>query len=221
MLFVNSSGSIRGSAPIPINKRVQIIRWAEQRDAVIIEDDFNGELRCTSKPVPALQGMCSERVVYIGSFSKLLLPSVRISYMVLPPVLADLYHKRMDNYNQTSSKTEQLALANYISCGRLDRQLRKLRNIYARKATVMYEEVKNAFPADAMVEVIETALSVRIKLRLNADMDYLKAAAKDNGIRLGKCREKNGLKYFYLGFSGIPEGAIHDAVCALKAVLIK
>ena len=220
ILFVNSSGSIRGSSPIPVNKRLEIIRWAQTRDAVIIEDDFNGELRCTSKPVPALQGMSPSRVVYIGSFSKLLLPSVRISYMVLPPSLAAIYRERSSNYNQTSSKAEQLALAHYISCGRLDRQLRRLRKIYSEKSMIMYDAVKREFPKDTVVEIIETALCVRIKLKLAVTLDTVKEKACGEGIRLGKCREKNGLKYFYLSFAGISAEKIPDAVKALADLLL-
>ncbi len=219
VVFVNSSGSIRGSAPIPINKRAALIRWAEKHDAVIIEDDFNGELRCMSKPVPALQGMCSDRVVYIGSFSKLLLPSVRISYMVLPPALAQMYSERMEHYNQTSSKAEQLALAHYIFCGRLDRQLRRLRKLYAEKAMLMYNAVKKEFPPDTVAEIIETALSVRIKLRVDGELSEIKAQMAENGIRPGKCREKNGLKYFYLSFAGIPKEKIGEAIRALAQMI--
>ncbi len=216
ILFVNSSGSIRGSSPIPINKRMEIIRWAKKNDAIIIEDDFNGELRYTSKPVPALQGLCSERVVYIGSFSKLLLPSVRISYMVLPERLAEIYSERSHNYNQTSSKIEQLALAEYIRSGRLERQLRKLRKVYAIKSKILLESLKEAFGDIAIIEVIETALCVRIKLDTPQTMEQLKKKAEDNEIKLGKCREKNGLKYFYLCFSGIETEKIPDAVRHLK-----
>ena len=219
ILFVNSSGSIRGSDPIPINKRLELIRWAQERDAVIIEDDFNGELRCTSKPVPALQGLCPSRVVYIGSFSKLLLPSVRISYMVLPPSLAEKYAQRMSNYNQTSSKTEQLALAHYISSGRLDRQLRRLRKLYSEKSQKMYDNVKATFPDDTTVEIIETALCVRIKLHTEKTMDEIVSCASSNGIRLGKCREKNGLKYFYLSFAGICSESIPEAVRSFYEVI--
>ena len=215
VLFVNSSGSMRGSAPIPVNKRAQIIRWAKQHDAVIIEDDFNGELRYTSKPVPALQGMCGSRVVYLGSFSKLLLPSVRISYMVLPPSLSGRYAERCSNYNQTASKAEQLALAQYISCGRLDRQLRRLRKLYSEKSAVMYASVKECFPSDTIVDVIETALCVRIKLNTETSLDELRKRAENSGIRLGKCREKNGLKYFYLSFAGIASDEIPQAVNCL------
>ncbi len=219
IIFVNSSGSIRGSAPIPINKRNQIINWANQKNAIIIEDDFNGELRCMSKPVPAIQGMCSDRVVYIGSFSKLLLPSVRLSYMALPPALAKTYHERMKNYNQTASKIEQLALAEYINCGRIDRRLRHLRKLYSEKALIMYNEVKANFPDNAIVEIIETALCIRIKMSIDDSIENIRQKAEKNGIRLGKCREKNNLKYLYLSFAGIPKEQIPDSIKSLRNIL--
>ena len=218
MLFVNSSGSIRGSAPIPINKRMEIIRHAEKNDAIIIEDDFNGELRYNSKPVPALQGICSDRVVYIGSFSKLLLPSVRISYMVMPESLAKIYRERQQNYNQTSSKIEQLALAEYIKSGRLERQLRKLRKIYAIKSKLLSECLDKSFGENSIIDVVETALCVRIKLNSPHSLEELEKRAVNGGIKLGKCREKNGLKYFYLCFSGIETDEIPLAVEHLKNV---
>ena len=218
IIFVNSSGSNRGSAPIPINKRMEIIRHAENNNAIIIEDDFNGELRYNSKPVPALQGMCSDRVVYIGSFSKLLLPSVRISYMVMPDSLACVYRERCHNYNQTSSKIEQLALAQYIKSGRLERQLRKLRKIYAIKSKLLSDCLNKSFGENSIIEVIETALCVRIKLDSPYSLEELQSRAFGSGIKLGKCREKNGLKYFYLCFSGIETEKIPQAVEYLKNI---
>ena len=215
ILFINSSGSIRGSAPLSINKRSEIIAWANSHDAIIIEDDYNGELRYTSKPIPALQGLCSDRVVYIGSFSKLLLPSVRISYMIIPEILTKQYELCRKYYNQTSSKIEQLALAEYINAGRLDKQLRKLRKIYAQKSDILSESIKTHFGQTVTIDIIETALCVRIKLRSDKSVDWHIGQALKNGIKLGKCREKNGLKYFYLSFSGISAENIDNAVIAL------
>ena len=216
ILFINSSGSIRGSAPLSINKRSEIISWAKKHDAIIIEDDYNGELRYTSKPVPALQGLCSERVVYIGSFSKLLLPSVRIGYMIIPDTLTNTYSAYSKYYNQTSSKIEQLALAEYINAGRLDKQLRKLRKIYAEKCDILVKSIKAHFGNCVSIDIIETALCVRIKLRSENSLDMHKEQALKNGIILGKSREKNGLKYFYLSFSGISAENIDSAAAALK-----
>ena len=216
ILFINSSGSIRGSAPLSINKRSEIIAWANSHDAIIIEDDYNGELRYTSKPIPALQGLCSDRVVYIGSFSKLLLPSVRIGYMIIPDILTDRYNQCGNYYNQTSSKIEQLALAEYINAGRLYKQLRKLRKIYAQKSDILSSSIKTHFGQSVMIDIIETALCVRIKLRSDKSLDWHIGQALQNGIKLGKCREKNGVKYFYLSFSGISAENIDNAVIALK-----
>ncbi len=218
ILFVNSSGSNRGSAPLPYNKRMEIIGWAERNNAIIIEDDYNGELRYTSKPVPALQSMNNDRVIYIGSFSKLLLPSVRIGYMVLPDHLLKLYEAKKHNYNQTASKTEQLALAEYINLGRLDRQLRKLRKIYAVKSELLLSALRKHFGGNTIIETVETALCVRLKIKTSISLDELKNKAKESGIRIGKCREKNGLKYIYLSFAGIATDKLEEAAEELYKV---
>ena len=218
IIFINSSGSNRGSAPLPYNKRMEIIGWVDNHDAMIIEDDYNGELRYTSKPVPALQNMNNDRVIYIGSFSKLLIPSVRISYMVLPDHLLKRYKAISRNYNQTASKTEQLALAEYIRVGRLDRQLRKLRKTYSVKSERLAQSLKKHFGSDVFIDVIETALCVRLKMKTSVPLDTLGNTAEKNGILIGKCREKNGLKYIYLSFVGIPFEQMEDAVGELHRI---
>ena len=76
-----------------------------------------------------------------------------------------IYKLRSRNYNQTASKTEQLALAEYIRSGRLERQLRKLRKIYALKSELLLKSLKKLFSDNAVIEVIETALCVRLKLK--------------------------------------------------------
>lgn len=83
ILLINPSGNLQSGKALKVSKRNELLRWTEENDAIIIEDDYNGELKYSSKPIPAMQGSNKNRVVYIGSFSKLLLPSVRIGYMVL------------------------------------------------------------------------------------------------------------------------------------------
>ena len=80
---------------MPVSKRLQILKWAkEQKDRYIIEDDYDSEFRYSGKPVPALQGLdTGENVIYMGTFSKLLIPSLRISYMVLPISLINIYQE--------------------------------------------------------------------------------------------------------------------------------
>ena len=77
---------------IPMSRRFEILNWAQQRGRLVIEDDYNGELRYSAKPIPALQSLSDgKRVAYLGSFSKLLLPSVRIGYLAMPEELAYPY----------------------------------------------------------------------------------------------------------------------------------
>lgn len=219
ILFVNPSGNLETGRPLKMDRRVELIKWAKDTNSVIIEDDYNGELRYTSHPIPALQGTDSERVVYIGSFSKLLLPSVRIGYMVLPTDLLDIYNRRAGAYNQTASKVEQLALAEYIKSGGLERKLRRLRKLYRAKSEVLISSLKKHFGNSIKITLQETSLCVNAELesKLSQERFFTEAAAKS--IRLGAYKSnKDGYVGFKLGFGGIPIEDIEAAVKLLKEI---
>ena len=134
MVYLSPSHSFPYGATIPHRKRIQLMQWAKRRNAIVFEDDYDGELRYTGKPLATLSGLDEDgRVIYLGTFSKLLPPSIRISYAVLPDRLLPLYQSIADQYNQTSSTIEQLTMARFMEEGRLERQFRRLRRIYARK----------------------------------------------------------------------------------------
>ncbi len=217
ILFVNPSGNLVNGQPMKMNKRYELLYWAEQCNGIIIEDDYNGELRYTSHPIPSLQGMNSDRVVYIGSFSKLLLPSVRIGYMVLPPTLMKAYLPKSKFYNQTASKIEQLALASYIHEGRLDKQLRRLRKIYAEKSTAFLSALRKAFPSDAKITLHENSLSVSLTLKDNGIP--LEQRALQNGLKITHIPTANPDEYMVrLGFAGIPFDDIQPAIDILRQI---
>ena len=194
-------------------RRAALSEWAGKKNGrIIIEDDYNGELRYSARGVPAFQGKESERVIYIGSFSKLLLPSVRIAYMVLPDYLADIFESRKNYYNQTCGKTEQLALTSYIESGALERHLRKLRKLYNRKSRILCDELKENIRAFSSLELFETSLTVLLKTVYKASSDELCKTALKSGIRLipsDNCGEVR------LCFGGIMPEDIHSAVTAL------
>lgn len=219
LFFVNPSGNLTTGQPMKMNQRYELLFWAEQSGGIIIEDDYNGELRYTSRPIPALQGMNSDRVVYMGSFSKLLLPSVRIGYMVLPEILLDIYRKKSELYNQTASKIEQLALARYINEGQLDRQLRRLRKIYAEKCTVLTESIQNLFGNDVKMILNENSLCITITLKNNGK-DIENEALK-KGVKVTHIESERKDEYILrLGFAGIPVEDIEPAVRILREIYI-
>jgi len=133
-VYVSPSNQFPTGYVMPIAKRYELLDWATGNNSIIIEDDYDSELRYFGKPIPSLQGLdIHQRVVYLGSFSSTLFPSIKISYMVLPPTMAEVFDEFRRDYTQTCSKTEQLTLAIYMSKGLYQTNIKKLRTLYSQK----------------------------------------------------------------------------------------
>jgi GntR family transcriptional regulator / MocR family aminotransferase len=215
-VFVSPSNRVQTGASIPMNRRFELLEWARETGGIIIEDDYNGELRYKARPIPAMQGMDDGRnVVYLGSFSKLLLPSVRIGYMVLLPKLLERYQARASRYNQTASKIEQLALARYVKDGQLERQLRRLRKLYAEKSAALIEALEQAFGSQIKIMLQETPLCLVLTVNTAKTSQELCNLAAQKGVRIMPV--KGDTPKVTLGFAGIPLEEIGSAVGCLKA----
>jgi GntR family transcriptional regulator/MocR family aminotransferase len=211
--YVSPSSRQGCGNPIPLLRRQELLQWAAQRGGLLIEDDYNGELRYRARPIPSMQGMAADgRVIYFGSFSKLLLPSVRVGYMVLPPRLLPLYLARASHYNQTASKVEQLALADYVKSGQLERQLRRLRKVYAQKSSQLLRCLHQAFGARAQLHLQETPLCVTLHLQDAPSPARLAELAAAHDVRVCPGPENQ----VTLGFAGIPLEQIAPGVLALR-----
>lgn len=123
---------------MPIPKRMELIRWADNNNGFILEDDYDSELRLSGRPVPSLYSLDnSGRVVYIGSFSTVIAPSLRISYMILPDLLNERYKGIINGYRSTVSTAEQLVLSEYINKGLYARHLRRMRKKCSEKLKLL------------------------------------------------------------------------------------
>lgn len=215
MLYINSGSHGSDHKPISKEKRNELLKWAETKNAFIIEDDHNGELRYHSKTAPALQGFdIGKHIIYIGSFSKLLLPSLRISYMVFTNDLLAKFEKRKENYSPTSSKIEQLALAHYIVDGHLERHVKKLRKRYEQKSKLMEKQLEKYFPqANCILE--EAALQFIMRFPSEYIVDDLIYKARKHKILI----QKNTDNHLVISFAAIKENEIEDAIYALKLAL--
>lgn len=120
---------------MPIKRRLELLSWAREADGrYIIEDDYDSEFRYKGKPVPSLQGIdTEEKVIYLGTFSKAVAPSIRISYLVLPQKLLDVYRRDFSFYSNTVARTEQKQMTEFMTRGYFERHLNRMRNIYKSK----------------------------------------------------------------------------------------
>ncbi|MDO9543595.1 MAG: hypothetical protein Q7J00_00265, partial [Synergistaceae bacterium] len=153
---------------------------------------------------------------YIGSFSRLLLPSVRIAYMVIPHHLAETARIKSSLYDQTSSKIEQLALAEYIRDGHLERHIRRSRKTYQVKSKEMLRVLNEVFKDKAECRLLETSLCAAVTIKTVADEGILLGSAISGGIMVDQLFCSSEGRYTAnLSFAGIPLEKIKPAIKAL------
>ena len=219
LILINPNFTNESGANMPVNRRLEIIEWAKNNNALIIEDDYNGELRYITHPMPCVQNYDSENTVYLGSFSKVLLPSVRISYMVLPDKCMTAYNKIKRITNQTASKAEQLALAKYIESGKIDAHLRKARRIYLEKSKVILDSIKKQFGNSAKIVFNETSLYISIFV--SGDVNRKAVDEKLKKLSVGIMPYKTENNEFGLSFSGIPQEKITRGIEILAETVLE
>lgn len=131
----------------PIGRRHALLRWAEASDGFIIEDDYDSEFRYKGRPIPALQGMDdSQKVIYMGTFSRSIAPAIRVGFMVLPESLLALYRKKAGFYASTVSRIDQNILTHFITEGYYERHLNRMRAVYKGKHDTLLNGLKELEP---------------------------------------------------------------------------
>ncbi len=216
VLFLTPSALSKISVTALGKRRNEYKEWASKAEnRLLIEDDYNGELRFSARTVPAFQSKIPEKTVYIGSFSKLLLPSVRLAFMVLPSPLTERFTKRKNDFNQTCGKTEQLALSRYILNGNLEKHLRRLRRQYYNKSQLLLLELNEKFP-NAKITVYETSLTAELQTHLNVESKEISEYLFKNGIKVIPSIKNGTIK---LSFAGIKSEKINNAVGEIKSLL--
>jgi len=223
LVYVSPSHQFPTGYIMPIGKRYQLLNWAEQRNGIIIEDDYDSEFRYFGRPIPALKGLDNrERVVYLGSFSKVIPPSIRVSYMVLPEKFLGIYQKKSSLYNQTASTIEQLALAQFMTDGHLERQIRRLRKLYYEKRKLFLEEIQKILGENVKINGTESGLHVILSLKSELSAQELAARALAHGCRVASIQDyywqlsPEKMPQVLLYFSKIPANEMKEGIIRLK-----
>ena len=128
---------------MPVGERYRLLSWAaESPKRYIVEDDYDSEFRMTGKPIPALQNIdVTEKVIYLNTFSKTMTSAIRLSYMVLPPHLAEKFHNELSFYSCTVSNLDQYVMAKFIDLGYYETHINRMRNLYRAKRDVLLSAI--------------------------------------------------------------------------------
>jgi GntR family transcriptional regulator/MocR family aminotransferase len=143
LVYVTPSHQFPLGVTLSLARRLALLEWARQAEAYILEDDYDSEYRFAGRPLAALQGLdTAERVIYVGTFSKVLFPALRIGYLILPPPLVEPFTQVRRLIDVHSPVLEQAALADFLAEGHFTRHLRRMRTLYAARRAVLLEALR-------------------------------------------------------------------------------
>lgn len=178
----------------PVDRRYELLLWADEEDGrYIIEDDYDSEFRINGKPIPPLQSIDNyEKVIYMNTFSKSLTSTIRISYMVLPVHLANIYYEKLSFYACPVSTFEQYTLAAFIKKGYFEKHINRMRLHYGRKRKQILDIIDQVFEPGEY-EVIENDSGLHFILAINATrkVEEVKAVMRSKRVRINSVDDYN------------------------------
>ncbi|QBD75390.1 PLP-dependent aminotransferase family protein [Ktedonosporobacter rubrisoli] len=222
--FITPSHQFPLGGTLPVQRRQQLLQFVRASGGYIIEDDYDSEMRYSGAVVSSVQGLGPERVIYIGTFSKILAPSLRIGYVILPPPLLETARNLKRFMDMHSPSFDQLILASFISEGHLDRHVLKMRRLYRRRRDALLNSLKTCFPHHLQISGAATGLNLLASfedITFNAD---LLAAIEAAGVRVYPVetyaiRKRLHLHELIMGYANLSEARIVEGIHRLQAVL--
>jgi GntR family transcriptional regulator/MocR family aminotransferase len=206
LVYVTPSHQYPLGLPMSLERRLELLDWAERNDAVLVEDDYDSEFRYTGRPLEPLHSLDSRgRVVYVGSFSKVLSPALRLGFLVAPVSLVPALVKARYLTDWHAPNVEQAALAAFMAEGGFARHVRRMRKIYRERHEILSAALARDF-ADFLTPLPSTA-GLHLSAVSPADCGGLVRAARRRGVRL-----------YSLGDFGVGEERRHGLVFGYGSV---
>lgn len=224
LIYVTPSHQFPTGAVLSLPRRLELLAWAEQAGVLIIEDDYDSEFRYEGQPIPALQGLGrADSVVYIGTFSKVMFPSLRIAYLVVPPRLVNVFARAKWLADRQSPLLEQYVLADFINEGHLERHIRRMKALYDGRRQALVRSLVT-YLGDRVTILGENAgmhLMVRLSTNLSDRMLVERAATVGVGLVSADRYYLNNVSAgeFVLGYSDLGVAEIEAGVQKLATVI--
>lgn len=217
LAFVTPTNQFPQGGAMPLERRLALLQWAQHNQAFIIEDDYDGELRYHGHPLAALQGLdLTGQVIYLGTFSKVLFPALRLAYVVLPSTLSVPFLQMKAVVDRGAPTLTQAAVADFITEGHFERHLHHLRQAYSRRRAVLLQALADHIPLPLRYAQEAAGLHVMVYLPPGIDEQKLVQAAAAHGVGIYPGSTYHLLQpsppSILLGFSGLDEAEINEGI---------
>lgn len=224
MIYTTPSHQFPLGVTMSATRRMQLLQWAAREGRWIVEDDYDGEYRFGGKPVPALQGLDQDaRVIYVGTFSKVMFPALRLGYLVLPPDLVATFRCVRDALDTCSATLPQQALADFIREGHFARHIRRTRALYAQRREVLLTSIQRHLGDRLQVVGAEAGMQLTALLADTVDDVAVSRRAAQAGVSVRPLSQCHGGRTprpgLIFGYGGIDPVAIEEGVRRLRRCL--
>jgi GntR family transcriptional regulator/MocR family aminotransferase len=224
LAYVTPSHQYPLGITMSLARRLALLNWAQSVGAWILEDDYDSEFRYRGRPLASLQGLDTHgQVIYLGTFSKVLFPALRLGYLVLPPELVEPFTAMRAFYGRHSPTLEQAILADFIAEGHFLRHIRRMRSLYAHRQQLLIEMVRRELRG--VLEVAEHEAGMHLIGWLPAGLDdglvAQRLAQEGVNVRaLSACREQKPERPgLLLGYAGVNEEEMRAGIKLLARVV--
>jgi GntR family transcriptional regulator/MocR family aminotransferase len=224
LAYVTPSHHFPTGVILSLARRLELLDWAEKQNTLIFEDDYDSEFGYTNLPVPALQGLRDgHSVIYFGSFSKVLVPTLSLGYLIVPKPLADVYYKAIVQLTDQLPLQLQHAIAGFIDSDNLERHVKRLRAHYGKRREALMEALKAHLGERVKILGDPSGLHVLIELKSNMTDEQLIERAAELGVGLVSTASfysgKPKPKEFVIGYANLTEEAIDKGIRILRRAL--
>ncbi len=223
-VYVTPSHQFPLGSILPAGRRAELIRFAEEKGIYLIEDDYDSEFRYTGEPVAPLYAMNPERVIYVGTFSKVLFPAIRVGYVILPRELQRDWCELRTHTDVQNSPFEQAALAEFLRTRKFDRHIRNMRRLYGQRRDVLLKALKDTFGDTWRAWGDAAGLHLAVQFPdMCFDEPVLKKCA-DFGIRIAAVEQHCIQKGYHqdkllLGYGHMEPKEIQESIFRLKPAI--
>lgn len=224
LVYVTPSHQFPTGAILSLPRRLELLTWARQTGAFIIEDDYDSEYRYGDRPIPALQGLdrC-DSVLYIGTFSKVLFPSLRIGYLVLPKSLISAFARGKWLSDRHLPLLEQQVLADFIDQGHLERHIRKMRSLYDQRRQVLVKALNVYFGDKATILGEKAGIHVMVRLHTPFSDEEIIQRAALHGIGMMSAAPHYLIPHsqgeFIFGYGELTQQQLMESICRIAQIL--